>query len=805
MISSRLLTITMSLLLLLGFFVYVPAFDAQQHARGEGYAGSSLNSPVRVDSCYSVIFYWLNRQTESGTFRYLLVPSLFSASLALSSSTSPFWFEPSQELSATSQYAYYSLGALLSGKTHRWGLILAPTNVKYVVVVWNTTETNFGSGATNWVGTGNPALQSGPSLSGDYKSYVELLNAQNDLKVVANESNYIIYENLDYLPHVEVFPSLSYVVGDLSAINDAALTPNFSANRSMLVYGNQLVPKQPLLYADTVIFQDRNITDMALENLSVVNGIALASYGGNQRTVIDHSWVQATPEDNYLTEQGLPTSGLLSLQSTFIETTGTSELKFNFTVSSEGIYDIWLSALSSPQSTGVMKFRIDGQPLNVTVRPNSQIIDGFEWIRLGTLDLNSGQHTITIDNSQGYNALSALQIVAPDTVDQEETILSAMLANKSIMCSFDDPSLFDVAFNNVSRIVSSYNLTQYRDGNTWGNLSIISDGVVAPLTVQNAGPTASPSNRQVLGFIFSPEDRNFSGWDYMELWAKTSTNQAQVYLYNDLQHNVYHYYWAFATNPGVWNRLLISLEGNFSYIDGIQIHALTNEPGQNVTIELNQIDLVKVLNTSMSIQADLPVAKNYSLNYHVSQAPIAPNLVIDSKPVAVTIANGSSVYSMPLYLASGYHNFTMTLRGVNSPQDLMISSGNWGTTGTETAIASVKTSGNTEYIVNVTSSSPFYLMLGESYDNNWQAYSNGKELPHLYAYSYLNGYYINETGAISIVVMYNGQNYLTIAWLGLGVFTFLLIYVVVDTLFRRQPLGRSRWKDNFHLVFRKPK
>ena len=65
--------------------------------------------------------------------------------------------------------------------------------------------------------------------------------------------------------------------------------------------------------------------------------------------------------------------------------------------------------------------------------------------------------------------------------------------------------------------------------------------------------------------------------------------------------------------------------------------------------------------------------------------------------------------------------------------------------------------------MNVTSDKPFYLMLGESYDNNWHAYLNGRELPHFYAYSFQNGYYINETGTISIIIKYNGHT-----WRGKG-------------------------------------
>lgn len=791
----QLAVIGLCAILLLIFFLFVPAFDPKQQLRGEGYDYSG-DKPEPVDSSYSLMLNWMDKHAEPGTFRYQVVPSLFSTLIALGS-TSSSSFAPLQiGLPATSQYAYYSLGALLSGQTHLWGLMLAPANIKYVVVIWNTTETNFGMGATTWRATGEPSLQLGPSLNGDYRYYVELLGAQSDMKLVANESDFMIYENLDYLPHVAVFPSLSYVVGDLSAINDLAMGTNFSANSSMLVYGNQPVQYNPLLYADTVIFQNRNTADLALDNLSSASGITLFSYGSSQRTDIDHAWVQATPENNYILSQGRPTSGLLSPTKTFIETTGESELKVNFSISSKGVYDAWLNVLFSPQSTGDLAFLIDNKPLNHTVHANSQIMVGFKWIYLAALNLSSGQHMITIKSSDSYAAVSNLQIVVPKVLEQEESALSATLINKSIMNFFNDPSLFDVTYKNVSTAVSSYNLSQYIDGNSWGNLSIVNDGNVSPLSVQNTGLAASLSPRQVLGFMFPPEDRNFTGWDGMEFWVKTSTTETQVVLYHNLHQDIYDNTWVFSTIPGVWNRLLIPLEGNFSYIDGIQIHSVAESPEQNITIELNQINLLKAANTFVSTHVSLPVTENYSIAYIVNQAPIAPTLAIDGKPVPLSTVNNYSVNSLPVYLTSGYHNFTLTFEGANSPQCLTVSSKLWNTINEEPTIKNVTTSGNSEYTVNVTSGKPFFLMLGESYYSDWHAFLNGRELPHFYAYSYLNGYYVNETGTISIIIKYNGQGYLTIVWLGLGVLASVLIYIIFDVLFLKR-LARIRTHLHF--------
>ena len=397
----RLAIIALCAMLLLGFFLFVPAFNPEQQLKGEGYANSSDDKPVPVNPSYSLMLDWMDNQTEPGTFRYQVIPTLLSTSTALGSTSSSSFAPLQSGLPATLHMHITALAHCFLDKLVGGGLLLAPANIKYVVVIQNNTETNFGSGATAWVATGVPSLQSGPSLYGDYRYYVELLNAQSDMKLVVNGSDFLIYENLDYLANVAVFPSLSYVVGDLSAINDLAIATNFSANSSMLVYGNQPVQYNPLLYADTVIFQDSNITDLALDNLYSASKY-LFSYGSSQITAIDYARIQAT----------------LSPTNTFIETTGESELKVNFSVSSKGTYDAWLNVLFSPESTGNLTFLIDNNPLNLTANSNSQIMDGFKWIELGNLDLSSGQHTITIKNSGGYAAVSDLQIVDPKILDK---------------------------------------------------------------------------------------------------------------------------------------------------------------------------------------------------------------------------------------------------------------------------------------------------------------------------------------------------------------------------------------------------
>ena len=67
----------------------------------------------------------------------------------------------------------------------------------------------------------------------------------------------------------------------------------------------------------------------------------------------------------------------------------------------------------------------------------------------------------------------------------------------------------------------------------------------------------------------------------------------------------------------------------------------------------------------------------------------------------------------------------------------------------------------TQYKVHVNSSSPFYLVFSESYDNGWIATINGQQIPeqyHFTANGYANGWYVNKTGTYDVILEYTPQN-----------------------------------------------
>jgi len=84
---------------------------------------------------------------------------------------------------------------------------------------------------------------------------------------------------------------------------------------------------------------------------------------------------------------------------------------------------------------------------------------------------------------------------------------------------------------------------------------------------------------------------------------------------------------------------------------------------------------------------------------------------------------------------------------------------------------------SSEYVIHLNASSPFMLFFAESYDANWEATVNyGGEIemiPSQPLFSVLNGFWINKTGTIEIILKYQPQR-----WFEIGMMISLLTLLV---------------------------
>jgi hypothetical protein len=65
----------------------------------------------------------------------------------------------------------------------------------------------------------------------------------------------------------------------------------------------------------------------------------------------------------------------------------------------------------------------------------------------------------------------------------------------------------------------------------------------------------------------------------------------------------------------------------------------------------------------------------------------------------------------------------------------------------------------TKITVKVNASQPFILAINEAHDPNWKAYLNGKTYNSIPIFSVMNGFQINQTGLLDVVIEYEPQNW----------------------------------------------
>jgi hypothetical protein len=307
----------------------------------------------------------------------------------------------------------------------------------------------------------------------------------------------------------------------------------------------------------------------------------------------------------------------------------------SFTVPAPGDYQLWLSTLYSPYSTGTLTLSVDNQLTNVAIRPYSGEFDGFEWAYNGSAELQAGPHTLTISNLNGYDAVSELVVVPQPVMQSEVQDLPNLLQNKQLL----------YLFNTASNFVD--------------------------ISTKSALSTT----------VYLPE----SG----------------TYYVSD-------------SSPAYSNNTSLSIDGR--------------------------------------------------------------NYVFDS-------IVGNWTESGPVNLTQGYHTLTVVLPNHQNASLLSISSERLGTINPSTVSYSADELSNTEYTIKVNNATePTFLALGESCDSGWSAHMNGRQLSQFCAYSFLDGYYVNQTGTFTISLTYNGGSYLLVTWCGLAVFALSLVYGAVSAL-----------------------
>jgi len=95
-----------------------------------------------------------------------------------------------------------------------------------------------------------------------------------------------------------------------------------------------------------------------------------------------------------------------------------------------------------------------------------------------------------------------------------------------------------------------------------------------------------------------------------------------------------------------------------------------------------------------------------------------------------------------------------------------------------------------EYSIQVNAQKPFFLVLSESFHVEWKAYVNGKEIKSIPVYSFLNGYFITETGSYEITLKFAKQQYYEIGRV-ISLLTFFIVISYLITGYLRRNMAHA--------------
>lgn len=168
---------------------------------------------MEVSSTLQEVSVWLSTHRKSGEFfRTLWLPQdpRFVRDLRV--------YDP-QTFIASPELTRLVLEPLVYGWTDNIGNVLSSFNVKYVIVnlemegvpLWGEGAPRLIYWGFNYYPVGSP------------REFIKLLDMQKDLKLIVNGTNFLIYENLKFYPHIVAYTQI-FLVSPLSYLN---LTKSF--------------------------------------------------------------------------------------------------------------------------------------------------------------------------------------------------------------------------------------------------------------------------------------------------------------------------------------------------------------------------------------------------------------------------------------------------------------------------------------------------------------------------------------------------------------------------------------------------
>lgn len=650
---------------------------------------------------------WIDTHRESeGFFRTLWIPSTPLAVSKFLLRYDPLILTSTAKSPTDPDPMLLALMPLIQGETKDVGKLLNPFNVKYVVV---SLENYSGEYLQSWY-SGSPQLlwdttRAGWYPAGDPTEYAALLNSQNDLRLVAENPGFLIYENLDFVPssHVSIYNKMFFV-----------------APTGIL---NSTIP---------------TVCPNLIQNPNFENGFSSWSISNNTGAA-------------YFIDNTTSYSGQSSLRMEMYN--ASSDAVAYQSVDIEGDRSYYISALAKTNNTNTLEFHIyffnsTGEVIDlngsnyILVRSQS----GEQWSEVGSLvDSPPDAVKMEIDIETGFE-WSITDKAKPAIAWVDDVTLALAPAIESPVTNWGPPDIFPA--ENLS-FTGSRGEFPYQS--LHGQMLIQVPNLLSHVPYLN-----SDYHLLVYGDFTQSSLEN----QYLSL------SDAVIFL-GDLDSSALSENWALPrTLLFVYEAesSLFPLQGKQTLIEGSSYsygYALKVSGGW-----AGVKNFFAPRNGYYNIMINVQTKGNYSLN-------------VNGQPLTFMAENGGDngfkwLESTHVYLEKGYSSLSIGFQGNSDVLDqIMI----FSTTNEETAFKDVFSSmqptiietqkSPSEYNVDINSTGPSFIVLGESFNSGWTAVitTNGETLEHLPAnnFGWANGFYLSQSGDNKVNIIFEAQTQRNIA------------------------------------------
>jgi len=626
--------------------------------------------------------------------------------------------------------------------------------------------------------------------------------------IVYNENRSLIIENPYYNTRFFGVCDHADVLGGFNSFPSLCKIGDFTLNQTTLFFINKLGSEtfeELQKSATALVFANADLLDLTMLQLrdkaKIINAADFGVYSVN----VSKYWVQTTSWRDI---------GALVYGGRTLTTYGNVSVDIPFEISTNGNYDVWLR-IGFLSQRGNLSVLVDSNPIG-EVKPESDYWCGLLWVKMKSLDLSKGRHTITLKNhEEGFNDVDAIAIVEP-----------------SLFQSTYDELLdsIEVFQGRIIDIMGAANIFAHKllEGWTIYLLQYESDLLKAEnaLTViqENANASASSvqSGHMPQDAVDSSLETRWASDPYQESpqWFQMEYSTAQEVAGVKIFFET-----AYAKNYTIqtWNGnnwiTQVDITGNtlLSPVQMFKEPVRTTKLLLNVTAYGTPHHLVSILEFEpcklswITAYHFIPRQGRYTMALRLGSGPDygTLNLKIGNYSLQFNCSGDQEKFQWyengPLQLERGKQNISISAQGkilfdqmifcsLKETEDTSVLQ-NLFCSNYYSPTIQYERINPTAYKVHIKTEKPFFLLFSETYNQFWKArFDDGLEIQPVIAYSMINSFHINRTGEFDVTIYFEGQKY---ADIGLKISLSGLIVVAMIVLMPKSVVSRIRKHVNF--------